>query len=204
MEVARCGWLGDVVAEGVVDLPVLLTEQLAFQWARLTRPRLDGLTDQEYFGEPVQDCWTLRPSSGRKRRAAGDLVMDLGEVDDDPPPFTTIAWRLAHVTRHILGGRAHSLFGASDPDPTGLAPTASAALDRLDEAYERWQEGVAAMSQAQLAELCGVDERYFQGRPVATLVLHVNREVLCHCAEISMLRDLYARIPPLVPDHVRS
>lgn len=80
---ARCCWLGDVVAEDVIDLAELLTEQLAFQWARLTRPRLDGLTDQEYFGEPVQDCWTLRPISERKLGAAGDLVMDLGEVDDD-------------------------------------------------------------------------------------------------------------------------
>lgn len=194
-----------MVADDVIDLPELLTEQLAFQWTRLTRPRLDGLTDQEYFGEPVPDCWTLRPTSDRDGQYAGDLVMDLGDrADEDPPPFTTIAWRLAHVTRHILGGRTHSLFGGPDPDLTGIASTASAALDQLDDAYERWQEGIAAMSQSQLAEPCSADERYFQGRPVATLVLHVNREVLCHCAEISLLRDLYARIPPAVPDHVQS
>jgi hypothetical protein len=195
---------GVVVADGLVDLPRLLTEQLAFQWERLTRPRLDGLTDQEYFGEPVPDCWTLRLGSKRNGETADDLVMDLGEGDDDLPPFTTIAWRLAHVTRHILGGRAHSLFGGPDPDLTELASTARAALDHLDVAYGRWQDGVAAMSPLQLAGPCGADERYFQGRPVATLVLHVNREVLCHCAEISLLRDLYARIPPAVPEHIQS
>lgn len=193
-----------VLADDVVDLPELLTEQLAFQWARLTRPRLDGLTDREYFGEPVPDCWTLRPCNG-EGQSVGELVMDLGDrAEEDPPPFTTIAWRLAHVTRHILGGRTHSLFGGPDPDEAGFASTASAALDQLDEAYQRWQEGAAAMSQSQLAELCGPDERYFRGRPIATLVLHVNREVLCHCAEISLLRDLYARIPPAVPDHIQS
>lgn len=47
---------GDVVTADGVDLPALLIEQLAFQWERLTRPRLDGLTDREYFGEPVPDC----------------------------------------------------------------------------------------------------------------------------------------------------
>lgn len=204
--IGRCGPMllaGDVVADHVVDLQDLLTEQLAFQWTRLTRPRLDGLTDQEYFGEPVQNCWTLRPSRDTSEPARTGLLMDLGEVDDDLPPFTTIAWRLAHVTRHILGGRAHSLFGAPDPDLTALAPTAEVALHQLDETYERWQHGVAAMSRSELAEPCGADEHYFQGRPKATLVLHVNREVLCHCAEISLLRDLYARIPPFVPDHVQ-
>lgn len=28
---------------------------------------------------------------------------------------------------------------------------------------------------------------------MATLILHVNRDVLCHMAEIALLRDLYLR-----------
>lgn len=86
-----------------VDLPGVLAGQLEFHWSRLTRPRLEGLTDQEYFGEPVQGCWTLRP----RNDSAGELVMDRGSTDEDPPPFTTIAWRFAHVTRHIAKHGAH-------------------------------------------------------------------------------------------------
>ena len=37
-----------------------LAEQLDWQWQNHLRPRLDGLTDDEYFWEPVPGCWTLR------------------------------------------------------------------------------------------------------------------------------------------------
>jgi hypothetical protein len=134
---------------------------------------------------------------------AAGLVMDMESTEEDPPPFTTIAWRLAHLTRHILGARAHRLFGVPDPEHTDLAATADGALAQLDQAYGRWQDGVASMTESQLAEPCGADERYFQNRPLTTLVLHVNREVLCHCAEIALLRDLYARIPPAAPAYLR-
>ncbi|MEV4637855.1 hypothetical protein AB0J80_10915 [Actinoplanes sp. NPDC049548] len=34
-----------------------LTAQLDFYWETSLRPRLDGLTDEEYFWEPVEGCW---------------------------------------------------------------------------------------------------------------------------------------------------
>jgi hypothetical protein len=193
-----------MVSNSVVDLPQLLGEQLIFHWSRLSRPRLEGLTDEEYFGEPVPECWSLRPRRNGDCQVVGRLVMDLESTEADPPPFTTIAWRLAHVNRHILGARAQRLFGAPDLDQRPLAETAMDALAELDEEFERWRQGVAAMTDSWLAEPCGADEPYFKDRPLATLVLHVNREVLCHCAEISLLRDLYARVRPEVPDHLQS
>jgi len=57
-----------------------LAEQLDWYWHKSLRPRLDGLTDEEYFWEPVEGCWSLRqsadggaapgqaPSSRRRRR----------------------------------------------------------------------------------------------------------------------------------------
>ena len=38
-----------------------LHEQLDWHWNGQLRPRLDGLTDEEYLGEPGPDCWTVRP-----------------------------------------------------------------------------------------------------------------------------------------------
>jgi hypothetical protein len=41
----------------------LLVGQLEFYWDVHLRPRLDGLTDEEYFWEPVEGCWSLRPAA---------------------------------------------------------------------------------------------------------------------------------------------
>jgi hypothetical protein len=79
-----------------VDWAGQLAEQLDWHWKAQLRPRLDGLTDDEYRWEPVAGCWNVR------RREA---------------PY--------------------------------------------------------------------VDS------PMAALVLHINREVIHHGAEISLLRDLY-------------
>jgi hypothetical protein len=36
-----------------------LADQIDFHWTNQLRPRLDGLTDDEYFWCPVQNCWTV-------------------------------------------------------------------------------------------------------------------------------------------------
>ena len=38
-----------------------LVDQLEWHWNAQLRPRLDGLTDAEYFAEPVADCWNAHP-----------------------------------------------------------------------------------------------------------------------------------------------
>lgn len=37
-----------------------LADQLDWHWRNALPPRLDGLTDDEYFWEPVEGCWTVR------------------------------------------------------------------------------------------------------------------------------------------------
>lgn len=41
-----------------------LLDQLDFYWNVHFRPRLDGLTDDEYFWAPADDVWTLRKIDG--------------------------------------------------------------------------------------------------------------------------------------------
>ena len=42
------------------QLAELLPEQLDWHWQEQLRPRLDGLSDAEYFWEPVAGCWSVR------------------------------------------------------------------------------------------------------------------------------------------------
>ena len=47
------------------------------------------------------------------------------------------------------------------------------------------------LDDAGLAEPCGPAEGPYAEESMATLVLHINREVIHHGAEIALLRDLY-------------
>ena len=78
------------------------------------RPRLEGLTDEELHWEPVPGCWGVRPREQATTEMAagvGDWVIDFAFPEPDPPPFTTIAWRLWHVIEGVFGGRASAHFG---------------------------------------------------------------------------------------------
>ena len=123
---------------------------------------------------------------------SGDWVIDFAWPEPVPAPVPTIAWRLGHVVVGVLAARTASHFGGPPADymTWAYAGTADAALAQLDEQYAAWTEGVAALDGAALAEPCGEKGPYAE-LPMATLVLHINRELLHHGAEIALLRDLY-------------
>lgn len=162
----------------------LLFDQLDFHWKGQLRPRLDGLTDDEYFWEPVPDCWTLHR----------DGSIDYTYPEPQPAPFTTIAWRLAHVIVGVLAMRNHSHFGGPPADYQSwpYATDAASALSQLDDAYRNWIDGVGKLSEDDLQRPVGPAEGPWAEHPMAELVLHINREVIHHGAEICCIRDLYA------------
>lgn len=45
----------------ITDWPQRLIDQPDWHWQRQLRPRLAGLTDEEYFWEPLVGCWNIRP-----------------------------------------------------------------------------------------------------------------------------------------------
>jgi hypothetical protein len=114
--------------------------------------------------------------------------------EPEPPPFTTIAWRIAHVVVGVLAMRNASHFGrpAADYFSWEYAGTADEALAQLDEEYETWRAGVRDLGEEGLGRPCGPAEGPYADHPMADLVLHINRELIHHGAEISLLRDLYA------------
>jgi hypothetical protein len=178
-----------------VDWGPLVIGQLAFYWDNHFRPRLDGLTDDEYLWEPVAGCWTVRRGDDGRHRADGPWP-----EPGAPPPVTTIAWRLAHIAVNFHT-RWSTFFddtvpadaGMFDPRhvPANLPATATGAREFLDDAYHRWHTAIAALDADGLARPLGKRGEYFAADPMAALIVHVNRETMHHGGEIGVLRDLY-------------
>ncbi len=164
-----------------------LSEQLDWYWVNIFWPRLAGLEDDEYRWEPVAGCWSVRPAGD------GRFVADFQWPEPTPPPVTTIAWRLCHIAVPVLAWRNSSHFGAPsfDIQTFDWPGTAAAALALIDREYGRWKAGVEAMDDAALGQRAGPAEGPFADYPMAALVLHINREVIHHAAEVAVLRDLY-------------
>lgn len=174
-----------------------LLDQLDWHWQHQLRPRLDGLTGEEYLWEPVTGCWSVRPrgtGTAPIQAGSGAFTIDFAMPEPQPAPVTTIAWRLGHVVVGVLGARVASHFDGPPCDYEGwdYAGTAAGALEQLDEAYARWAAGVRALDEEGLARPCGPAEGPWADRSMGVLVLHINREVIHHGAEIALLRDLYA------------
>ena len=178
-----------------LDWNAELLAQLEFHWEHQLRPRLAGLTDDEYFWEPVPGCWSIRrrgTSTAPISAGTGEYTVDFARPQPDPPPVTTIAWRLAHVIIGVFGARTAAHFGGppADYETWDYARTATDALAQLDDAYSGWITGVRGLGAEGLARPCGPAEP-FPEAPMAALVLHIHREVIHHGAEICLLRDLY-------------
>jgi DinB family protein len=173
-----------------------LRDQLAWHWTNQLRDRLAGLTDDEYFWEPVPGCWNVRPrgtGTAPVQAGSGAMTIEFAFPQPDPPPLTTIAWRLGHVIVGVLAVRNAGHFGRAPTDYQSFeyAPTAAAALAQLDAEYATWLAGVESLGEAGLARPCGEAEAPYAEYPLATLVLHINRELIHHLAEVCLLRDLY-------------
>ena len=172
----------------------LLLDQLDFYLHAHLLPRLEGLTDEEYFWRPVPGAWSV---------VAGPAGWELEGrwPEPDPPPVTTIAWRLAHLAASNLGTRANAFFGGPEPpdgatfnDPRfmpAIPGSAAEAITLLYEVWERWRDGVAGLGDRVLLAPIGPFGGPYADEPMAALVLHVSRETMHHGGEIGVLRDLY-------------
>ncbi|WP_024799621.1 DinB family protein [Nocardia sp. BMG51109] len=181
-----------------------LIAQLDWHWQHQLRERLSGLTDDEYFWEPAGNSWSLRPrgtSTAPIQGGSGPYTIEFAMPEPSPVPVTTIAWRLAHIIVGVFGARNASHFGGPPIDYYSFeyATTAEEALAQLDTQYAAWVEGVRGLGEEGLTKPCGPAEGPYADWPMAGLVLHVNREVIHHGAEIALLRDLYVNRPSEPP-----
>lgn len=178
------------------ELTTHLADQLKWHWEGHVRPRIEGLTDEEYLWEPVDACWNVRPrdpDSPVPQPGSGPYTIDFALPEPEPAPVTTIAWRIAHIVLGVFGARSHSHFGGPpvNYETFEYAGTAGAAVDQLDEHYARWLGAVSTLTLDQLWTPVGAAEPY-PDAPMLDLVLHIHREAIHHGAEVALLRDLYA------------
>lgn len=173
----------------------LLREQWAASCATLLR-RLEGLTDAEFFWEPCDGCWSVRPRSD----GSGGWIMDYPDVAPDPPPVTTLAWRLLHITHGnwIYWEYAFGPAGRTFLD-LEIHGSADAAVADLAASQRPVTEALDAMRDAALGEpvRTPAGETWPAGAVFRTLL----NEQVHHGAEIGLLRDLHLRRTTLRAHH---
>ncbi len=147
--------------------------------------RLDGLSDNEYQWEPAPGCWSIRDIDGT-------WVAELDPARPEPGPITTIAWRLWHLAVDCMDSYSARILGASGsglPDDQFVG-TAAEAITVLDTSIDHFVSGMASMGDDIWLAL-GADWGSHADRTGFDLLLHANRELMHHGAEIALLRDLY-------------
>ena len=181
-----------------MDWSDLIVGQLEFYWNVHLRPRLEGLSDEEYLWEPVPGMWSVRHVEG------GHWVMDGGGWPaPEPTPVTTIAWRMMHIAATGLRNRADAFFGddpfggieMNDPRrvPVDLPGNAADGIAFLESAYGAWHGDISSLTVDQMERKLGPKGGQYADDTMAGLIVHINREVMHHGGEIGLLRDLYAR-----------
>jgi hypothetical protein len=162
-----------------------------FAWQRL-RNRVAGLTDEEYFWEPFDGCWTVRKTD------AG-FAADSASIPPDPAPFTTLAWRITHIVDILQEDRTATWFGHRPADDDGQPPvpaSAADALSALDHAYDVWRRRLAALSQDDLDRPMGEVAGLYAEHDGASFALHILDELIHHGAEVGTVRDFYRGLHP--------
>ena len=159
------------------------------------------MTDDEYLWEPVPACWSVRRRSDGPGPRATLLTGD-GEWGRDaapaphpqPAPFTTIAWRLSHLSE-MLALRADHTIGSHTltRDDYRTSGGCAAAIAAFEADARAWREALLSADDAVLDSVGR--STYPHGSdpedPFIETVWWVNQELLHHGAEIALMRDLY-------------
>ncbi|GGS77062.1 DinB family protein [Streptomyces cinerochromogenes] len=171
-----------------------------------TDTRVEPLTDEEYLWEPVPGCWSVRPrAAGPGPRAtflagAGDWGRDAAAYPHPwPPPVTTIAWRLSHLTEMLVLRADHTTGSRSatrEEHPVG--GDAAGAVEALASGAAAWRAVLLGADDAALDTVgyCAYPYGSDVEEPFRDIVWWVNQEVLHHGAEIALLRDLHRAAGP--------
>lgn len=163
--------------------------------------KVEPITDDEYFWEPVPGCWSVRRrADGPGPRAtflagAGTWGRDAAQYPHPwPPPVTTIAWRLSHLTE-MLALRADHTVGthAANRDEHPVSGDAAGAVAALEAAAGAWRQALLSADDAALDTVghCTYPYGSDAEAPFLEIVWWVNQELLHHGAEIALLRDLH-------------
>ena len=151
---------------------------------RSLRGWVEGLAAEEFLWEPVPDTWTVHPDE------SGRWILDYAIPDPDPPPVTTIAWRLIHIATCKVMYWEHA-FGPGELtwDTIEIPHTVADTMAMLEEGHVRLRRALHSLNDADLGELRPTNwgDRWPTWRIFWVMIAHD----LEHGAEIGCLRDLY-------------
>ncbi|RXR25811.1 DinB family protein [Oerskovia turbata] len=168
--------------------------QLGFSWLEVLG-RLVTLDQDEFEWEPGPDALrVVRRGEERSPRTlgVGEWVMEWPEGSDSPQP-RTIAWLVAHLTEAFFE-RWEWTFGdrIARRDTVAFSGEVDPAIEGLTRWVDLWRDGVDSLPDDEvftvgLGQATEIDAQ----APFGHLVLHMNRELIHHGAEIMVLQDLY-------------
>lgn len=183
----------------ILEVPTaraMVLGQLGFSWLEL-RARLATVTQAELDWQPAPGALrVVRRGTQRTARTvgAGDWVAEWPDGPDDPGP-RTIGWLVAHLTETFFE-RWEWTFGDRQRRREDLVRHGDVETARAELAHwvEAWQRDVTALDDDEfftvgLSRATPVDA----AAPFGHLVLHLNRELIHHGAEILTLTDLARR-----------
>jgi hypothetical protein len=163
--------------------------------------RVHGMSDEEYFWEPVPGCWSVRrrdDERGVKMYGKGEWGWEYKTIPQDapePPPFTTIAWRVAHLATGLTM-RADWTVGTKSLgfNDVEMPASAAAGIGALERSTAFWREALTTATTDE--DLDQVGRSSFPwgldpDLPFIEIVWWVNKELIHHGAEIALLRDLW-------------
>jgi hypothetical protein len=152
----------------------------------------EGLSDDEMAFEPAPDMWGVRLKTDLRTpleegAVDGPYWMDTASVERRAAPFTTIAWRIAHLTLGTWNWNA-IIAGTPVPPEPALLADADGALALWRSVLDAFVDMTVGFSDAEL----DADVDAWGGKePRAGLVSHVCLEIAYHSAEVGTLRHLY-------------
>lgn len=168
--------------------------QLGFSWLELSG-RLGTLTQEDYAWEPGPDALrVVRREDARSPRVvgAGEWVAEWPAGPDSAQP-RTVAWLVAHLTE-TFAERWDWTFGEHRFRPEALERSGDVTegVALLRRWVDAWRRDVDALDDdafftVGLSTATDIDA----AAPFGHLVLHLNRELVHHGAEICVLQDLH-------------
>jgi hypothetical protein len=161
----------------------LLIKEMDDAWNALCS-WVDGLTDPEFFWEPVPGCWTVHAGEN------GRWIVDYESSPPDPLPFTTIAWKLYHLASCKIMYHEYAFGdGKLRWEDLQVANAATEAISQLTESQAVLRTSLNDLHDDELekSSLTNWGERWPTWKIIWTMITHD----LHHGAEIGCLRELY-------------
>lgn len=162
----------------------LISRQMQWAYEEVWN-RVQGISEEEYFWEPVPGCWTVYPTGDGKWTYHYDLPAP------EPHPLTTIAWRVVHITLCKVMYHEYA-FGPGELDWMTIEtpPSMAETLAELERGQKLLVDDLASLREDReldVERLANWGEMMPTWRLFWILIHHDAH----HGGEIGSLRDLY-------------